>query len=381
MFKTSDKIFSPSDAYELAKKRLPKIIFDYVEGAAGDEELSKLNRTVIKTEKLIPRILLDVEERSISKKVFDHKFDMPFGIAPMGMSNVIWPKTDKYFAEASKKFNLPFCLSTAASSSIEYIAERSGGNAWFQLYTSGSMDFINELIKRAENSNYNVLIFTVDVPILSPRYRDIKNGFGMPLKLGVAQLFDLMLHPQWTFSTLFNGIPKPMNYYTSKVQKYFDRNASRASGNWEFLKKLRNTWKGKLIIKGVMSVYDVKKLKKIGVDGIWISNHGGRQFNAAPTSFEAIKVIRKEIGKNMTIILDSGIRNGEDIIKSIAVGADFVMLGRQFLYAVGADGKNGLEKMILLLKEEVSTIMGLAGLTKIENVSEKILAKNHKYNL
>ncbi len=379
--KLSNKIIAPSDAYFLAKKRLPKIIFDFIEGAAGDENLSKLNLKKFQNEKLVPRILLDVNNRDLSTKLFDFHFDVPFGIAPMGMCNVVWPNTDFYFAEASNYYNLPYCLSTAASSSIEKIAEKSNGNAWFQLYTSGSKEFIEELINRAEKSNYKVLVFTVDVPILSTRYRDVKNGFGMPLNLRPKQIFDFMLHPNWTISTLLNGIPKPMNYVTSETQKTFDRNASRASGDWTFLKNLRDRWKNKLIVKGVLSIDDAVELYNLGVDGIWISNHGGRQFNSAPTALDALKIIKKELGKKTTLIFDSGVRNGEDIVKALAFGADFVMLGRQFLYSVGADGKYGVSKMIELLKEETSTVMGLSGLTKTDQISDKILAKYHKFVL
>ena len=247
-----------------------------------------------------------------------------------------------------------------------------------QIYIFQSEEFIMELLNRAQNIGYKVLILTVDVPILSRRARDDRNGFGYPFKIGPKQFLDFAIHPQWSLTTLLKGAPKPMNYVTSKTgDQIFRRKESRGATDWDTLKRIRDAWKDKLIIKGVMNSEDAKKIKESGADAIQVSNHGGRQLDSATAAINALPVIRQTIGKEFPLIFDSGIRSGSDILRALAFGADFVMLGRPLMYAIGADGAKGLRRIINLIKEELSTNLGLVGLNNINEVDEKIIAEKY----
>ncbi len=376
VIKPSTKIHTIDDAIRLSKKRLPKLVFDFIDGASGDDKLSEINRTALDQIRLEPKVFRNVENRNLSKKIFDFDFDYPFGFAPMGMTNLSWPEADKMIAKESAYNNIPTCVSMASSTTLEDMFTFSEGHSWMQIYIFQSEEFIMELLKRAENIGYKVLILTVDVPILSRRARDDRNGFGYPFKIGPKQFLDFALHPQWSLTTLFKGAPKPMNYVTSKSgDQIFRRKESRGATDWNTLKRIRNAWKGKLIIKGVMNSEDALKIKEAGADAIQVSNHGGRQLDSATASINALPLIRKALGDDFPILFDSGIRSGSDILRALALGADFVMFGRPLMYAIGADGARGLRRIINLIKEELSTNLGLVGLTDINEVDKKIIAE------
>ena len=376
LIKPSTKIHTIDDAIRLSKKRLPKLVFDFIDGASGDDKLAEINSTALDQIRLEPKVFRNVENRNLSKKIFDFHFDYPFGFAPMGMTNLSWPEADKMIAKESAYNNIPTCVSMASSTTLEDMFTFSEGHSWMQIYIFQSEEFIMELLKRAENIGYKVLILTVDVPILSRRARDDRNGFGYPFKIGPKQFLDFALHPQWSLTTLFKGAPQPMNYVTSKSgDQIFRRKESRGATDWNTLKRIRNAWKGKLIIKGVMNSEDALKIKEAGADAIQVSNHGGRQLDSATASINALPLIRKALGDDFPILFDSGIRSGSDILRALALGADFVMFGRPLMYAIGADGARGLRRIINLIKEELSTNLGLVGLTDINEVDKKIIAE------
>ncbi|MDC2992154.1 alpha-hydroxy-acid oxidizing protein [Pelagibacteraceae bacterium] len=376
VIKPSTKIHTIDDAIKLSKKRLPKLVFDFIDGASGDDKLAEINSAALDQIRLEPKVFRNVENRNLSKKIFDFDFDYPFGFAPMGMTNLSWPEADKMIAKESAYNNIPTCVSMASSTTLEDMFTFSEGHSWMQIYIFQSEEFIMELLKRAENIGYKVLILTVDVPILSRRARDDRNGFGYPFKIGPKQFLDFALHPQWSLTTLFKGAPKPMNYVTSKSgDQIFRRKESRGATDWNTLKRIRNAWKGKLIIKGVMNSEDALKIKEAGADAIQVSNHGGRQLDSATASINALPLIRKALGDDFPILFDSGIRSGSDILRALALGADFVMFGRPLMYAIGADGARGLRRIINLIKEELSTNLGLLGLTDINEVDKKIIAE------
>jgi L-lactate dehydrogenase (cytochrome) len=294
----------------------------------------------------------------------------------MGMTNLSWPEADKMIAKESAYNNIPTCVSMASSTTLEDMFTFSEGHSWMQIYIFQSEEFIMELLRRAENIGYKVLILTVDVPVLSRRARDDRNGFGYPFKIGPKQFLDFALHPQWSLTTLFKGAPQPMNYVTSKSgDQIFRRKESRGATDWNTLKRVRDAWKGKLIIKGVMNSEDALKIKEAGADAIQVSNHGGRQLDSATASINALPLIRKVLGDDFPILFDSGIRSGSDILRALALGANFVMFGRPLMYAIGADGARGLRRIINLIKEELSTNLGLVGLTDINEVDKKIIAE------
>ena len=376
LIKPSTKIHTIDDAIRLSKKRLPKLVFDFIDGASGDDKLAEINSKALDQIRLEPKVFRNVENRKLSKKIFDFHFDYPFGFAPMGMTNLSWPEADKMIAKESAYNNIPTCVSMASSTTLEDMFTYSEGHSWMQIYIFQSEEFIMELLKRAEGIGYEVLILTVDVPILSRRARDDRNGFGYPFKIGPKQFLDFALHPQWSLTTLFKGAPKPMNYVTSKSgDQVFRRKESRGATDWNTLKRVRDSWKGKLIIKGVMNSEDALKIKEAGADAIQVSNHGGRQLDSATASINALPLIRKALGDDFPILFDSGIRSGSDILRALALGANFVMFGRPLMYAIGADGARGLRRIINLIKEELSTNLGLVGLTDINEVDKKIIAE------
>lgn len=375
------QIYSVQEARQRAKQRLPKMMFDFLDGAAGDESLKDANTDAIDSVRLMPRVLIDVADRDLSKTMFGQKMGAPYGIAPMGMCALTWPKADYHMARAAAQRQIPLCVSTASSASLERIIEDAEGYAWFQLYADQSAEFVDEIVDRAIAAEYPALILTVDVPIPSVRVRDLRNGFKYPLRWGAKQIWDFAIHPTWSISTLAecisNGLPRTMNYYTSKNETKFVRGASRGRADWVFLKTLRERWQGPLIIKGVQCAEDATQIKSIGADAIYVSNHGGRQLNAGPTSIDSLSYIRSAVGNSMPLIFDGGIRSGEQIIKALALGADFVMLGRSVMYGIGASGASGLSDILDLIEDEASAVMGLIGHTSVNNIDQNSLARTH----
>ena len=371
----SKRIHSVEDARNLARKRMPRMMFDFVDGASGDEKLCENNSKALDQIRLQPRVLRNVEKRKINKSFLGSEYDQPFGFAPMGMCNLTWPGADVMLAQESVNNNVPICVSMASSTSLEKMYDLSKGNCWLQLYNSQDEEFLMELLDRGHQKGYKVAILTVDVPIQFRRAKDNKNGFTVPFNLGPKQFFDFAIHPLWSISTLLYGIPKPMNYETSKRGNKFNRGESRGSTDWNTLKRVRERWKGKLIIKGVMSPEDAIKIKEEGADAIQVSNHGGRQLDSATASIEVLPLIRNSLGKDFPIIFDSGIRGGSDIVRALALGADFTMVGRPLMYGIGADGAKGLKRIVDIIKEEVSTALGLVGLNDIKDISSDIIAE------
>lgn len=376
----SNKIFSVEDARILAKKRLPKLMFDFVDGASGDETLCEINSSALNQIRLEPRVLRNVEKRNLKKTILDIECDLPFGFSPMGMCNLTWPKADEMLANESLINNIPNCVSMASSTSLERMFELSNGKSWIQLYNFDE-NFVMEILERAHQTGYKVAILTVDVPIQFRRAKDDKNGFTVPFNIGPKQILDFATHPLWSLSTLLSGIPKPMNYETSKSGNKFVRSQSRGATDWDTLKRVRDAWKGKLIVKGVMSPKDAVKVKEAGADAIQVSNHGGRQLDSALPAIESLPLIRNIVGKEFPLIFDSGIRGGSDIIRALALGANFVMLGRPLMYGIGADGSRGLKKILNIIKEELSTALGLVGLTDVNEISSEIIAEKYNPNI
>jgi len=370
----SNKLFSTEDALQMAQQRLPRIIFDFIEGAAGREAAACRNLARFDEITLQPRVMQDVETRRLKTPFLGHSYDFPFGIAPMGMCNLAWPGADQALAEAAQAFNVPVCLSSAASSSIEDMRSWAGKNSWFQLYVGSSMEASLALVDRAHQAGYENLVLTVDVPQVSRRLRDLRNGFHMPFKMTPKLFMDFATHPHWSLATLWQGVPEPINFKSLTGHKTFDRNASRAGANWDFLKRLRELWKGNLIIKGVTSAADAVRIQQAGADAIYVSNHGGRQLDSAPAAIDVLPLIRQAVGADYPLIFDSGVRNGEDVVKALARGADFVMLGRPFMFALGAEGARGINALMRILGEDTSLTLAQTGLADIADVTPSILA-------
>ena len=323
----------------------------------------------------------DIAHRSLETNFLGRNYSVPFGIAPMGMCNLAWPHADKYLAQVAQQAGMPVCLSTAGSSTIEDMYSWGGESTWFQLYVTQSTDMALELVERARIAGYETLILTVDVPEVSRRIRDLRNGFKAPFHIGPKQALDFATHPRWSLSTMLAGAPSPRNFETDGKQTKFDRNASRAGANWAFLNRLRKIWKGRLIIKGITEPSDAVREKEAGVNAIYVSNHVSRQLDSAPATIDNLPQIRAAVGPDYPLIFDSGVRNGDDIIKALAYGADFVMLGRPFMYALGADAEKGVKSLVRILADEISVSMAQIGVNNIASLTNDVVVKTEQQKI
>ena len=369
------EIVSYDDARQAAKRRLPRMIYDFIDGAAGRESAPARNRAGFDALNLQPRALRNVTERSLTTRFLGQAFDAPFGIAPMGMCGLTYPGADQIMARQCTARNIPLGLSTAASIPLENMQLLAGDNAWFQLYASGNIDQTMSFVARAKQAGYHKLILTVDVPQVSRRMRDHKNGFEVPFRIGPKQFLDFALHPRWSLSMLWHGVPETANY-KHPSSGGFDRNSSRAGADWTFLEQLRQVWTGELLIKGVTSTEDAQQIQAAGADAIWVSNHGGRQLDSAPPSVALLPPIRAAVGPDYPLIFDSGVRHGEDIVKALALGADFVMLGRPIMFALGAAGERGLSKYLDEMTLEFSTAMAQIGACSVPDITAQCLYRD-----
>ena len=361
---------------------LPRMIFDFIEGGAGRELAVARNQNRFDEILLQPRVLEDVSVRSLETSFLNYSFDVPFGIAPMGMCNLVHHNADKIMCEVARTKNLPFCVSSASSTNLETVRNDTGVNSWFQLYMGNSLEHYMSLIDRAKKAGYQTLVLTADVPQVSRRTRDLRNGFKVPFKIGLRQFIDFAMHPSWSLNKILHGTPRPRNYDGYEGVK-FDRYASRAGLNWELLSQLRDTWQGNLIVKGVTSPSDAQKIVSYGVDAIYVSNHGGRQLDSVPAAIDLLPTIRDMVGVDFPIVFDSGIRGGEDVLKALALGANFVMLGRPVLHAIGADGKKGLTSLFDAISEDISVGLAQLGLKAIQQINSSCVwsLSSHKGNI
>lgn len=357
----ANAIHCAEDARRLARRRLPWMVFDYIDGSAGRETGAARNRAALDAITLRPRILKDVSQRSLATEVFGAPAERPFGIAPMGMCNLSRPGADLMLARLAARCRVPHGVSTVASTPMEKIIETAEGYAWFQLYFSGDGVGTFKLVERAKAAGYTTLVLTVDVPEVGRRPRELRHGFKMPFRIGPSQFVDFALHPQWSLATLFAGKPQMANFEMDGFE--FDRTATRANVTWDTLARLRDAWPGKLVVKGVLDVEDAKQLVSAGVDAIQVSSHGARQLDSAPAPIEMLAKIRAELGPDFPIFYDSGIRSGEDVLKSLVMGADFAFVGRVLQYSIAAAGEAGLARIWSVLSDELSNAMAQSGMT------------------
>jgi L-lactate dehydrogenase (cytochrome) len=356
-------IHSADDARRLAKQRLPWMVFDYIDGAAGRETGAARNRAALDAIALRPRILRDVSNRDLSMPLFGTQAARPFGIAPMGMCNLSAPGADLMLARLAAHYKIPQGVSTVASTPLERIIDVAEGHAWFQLYFSGDGVGTFKLVDRARAAGYTTLVLTVDVPEVGRRPRELRHGFKMPFSIGPRQFIDFALHPRWSLSQLAAGKPQMANFEMEGFD--FDRTESRARATWETLARLRDMWPGKLVVKGVLDVEDAADLKAAGVDAIQVSSHGARQLESAPTPIDALAAIRAKVGPGYPLFFDSGIRSGEDVLRAIQQGADFVFLGRILQFAMAAGGEAGLHRLWDTITDEMSIAMAQTGQTQL----------------
>ena len=352
-------IHSSEDARRLAKRRLPWMVFDYIDGAAGREMGAARNRAALDDLELRPRILRDVSNRALSVPLFGKTASVPFGISPMGMCNLSAPGADMMLARLAARDHVPLGVSTVASTAMEPLIETAEGHAWFQLYYSGDGAGTFKLVERAKAAGYETIILTVDVPEVGRRPRELRHGFTMPFKIGPKQFIDFALHPRWSLSTLFQGKPDMANFQMPGFE--FDRTESRAKADWDTLSKLRDMWPGKLVVKGVLDVDDAIALKSAGVDAVQVSSHGSRQLDSAPAPITALADIRAAVGEEFPLFYDTGLRGGEDVVKAFKQGANFTFLGRVLQFAIAAAGEEGLRALWDVISNETSITLAQLG--------------------
>lgn len=358
---SAKNIHSAADARTIARRRLPWMIFDYIDGAAGAETGAARNRAALDAIPLRPRILRDVSNRSLATTLFGATADRPFGIAPMGMCNLSGPGADLMLARLAAKHKVPHGVSTVASTPLEKIIDVAQGHAWFQIYFTGDGTGTFKLIERARQAGYETLVLTADVPEVGRRPRELRHDFKMPFKIGPKQFVDFALHPRWSLSSLFKGKPGMANFDMPGYD--FDRTESRARADWDTLARMRDAWPGKLVVKGVLDVEDAVMLKNAGVDAIQVSSHGARQLESAPCPIMMLPLIHAAVGPDMPLFFDSGLRSGEDVLKALHTGADFTFFGRALQFAIAAGGEAGLNRMWDVLSDELSIAMAQTGMS------------------
>ena len=369
---------SVEDLRKLAKKRIPKFAFEYLDGGCNEDVNIKKNTERIRKIELKPEYLIDYKTTNLKTELFGKNYDAPFGISPIGLQGLIWPKSPEILAKAAFDNNIPFILSTVTTSSIETISEITEGNAWFQLYHPAKEEVTIDILKRAENAGCPVLVILSDVPSFGYRPRDIRNGLSMPPKMSIKNILEAIKKPKWLIQTLKNGQPNfeilkpymPENLNLNQLAKFMDITFSGRL-NEEKIKKIRDNWKGKLVIKGVESIHDVEKAYNIGLDGIIVSNHGGRQVDVGQATIDSMNSIIPKYKNKIKIMMDSGIRGGADVARVMSCGADFCFLGRTFMYGVSALGKNGGTHTITMLKKQLSQIMDQLSCSDISDLQLK----------
>ena len=355
----------------LAQRRLPKIIFDYLEGGADDETGLKHNHEVFERYRLMPRRLVDVGKRDTGIELFGRHQAAPFMIGPTGLNGALWPKGDILLARAAERAGVPFVLSTASNDSIEDVAAAAKGDLWFQLYIV-QRKLAEQMVRRAEAVRYSTLVLTTDVGVNGNRERDLRNDFGLPMNYTPRLIYDGVTHPWWSLGFMLNGMPQLGNFVTAdssdvEIQAAVMSRQMDASFSWDDFGWLRKLWPRKLLVKGILRPEDAERCIAAGADGAILSNHGGRQLDAAVSPLDVLAESRARI--SAPILIDSGYRRGADIVKALALGANAVLLGRASLYGLAAAGEAGVHHVLRLLKDDVDRTLAQIGCPSISQLS------------
>ena len=373
-----DRRFPSIASMECAtKRRIPKFAFDYLQGGIGAEACLTGNRRALDNVQLAPRYLpTEPIQPVLETNLFDREFPMPFAASPIGLSGLMWPRAAEHIARAATRHGLPLGLSSFATSSIEEIGAIAGDLLWFQLYCTEKSEIENDLIDRAESAGCEVLVVTVDIPTVTRREKDIANGLSVPPKFDLVTLSQVALRPTWAFATLRAGIPrfKTLLPYipggsTLDASAIFLRDMVEGHVTVQKLERIRDRWRGRLIVKGILTTEEALLCQDLGADAIVISNHGGRQLDAAPPIPHVLPEIRAAVGPDFPLIADGGVRSGLDVARLIACGANFVLAGRAFVYAVAAAGETGVDHAIFLLREELKQTLSQIGCQELGDLA------------
>jgi len=379
---TTSKAFSIRDLRTAAHKRLPRAIFDFFDGGAEDEVTLLDNQAAFARIRLLPRVLTNVADISTGIQLLGKTSALPLAIAPTGAVGFGWRGGDIAIARAAAAANIPYTLSSAATASIEQVARAAPGRLWFQAYILKNKPFLDSLISRAFAADYEALMITVDLPVGGKRERDFRNHFSVPFRFTAKNLFDFSTHPRWLKDILFHGMPVMENMVGLEMQT---KNATAIASSvgrsydpsfdWDALKKIRDQWPRKLIVKGILHPADADQLAKMGCDAIVVSNHGGRQLDGAVATLDALPEVVKAVNGRLPVLLDGGIRRGSDIFKAIALGASGTLVGRATLYGAISGGEEGAQRALAILRDEFIRTMQLSGTKAISEISPEFLFK------
>ncbi len=365
-----------------ARARLPRAIFDFIDGGSDDELTLQSNRSDFANYRLQPNILRDVSSCTLQSHFLGSASSMPVIISPTGLAGLAWPNAELLLASAAKAQDIPFTLAALGSCDIEQVAAVDHARKWFQIYVLRDREITRKLIERALQAGYETLILTVDTGVIGKRERDVLNGFTVPLKWTPRTCWDMASHPHWSLATLRAGVPimRSLTPYTqmdtqsaTKHAKWIN-DAFDPSANWDDFKTIRDLWPHKLLIKGILRTDDADRALAMGADGIVVSNHGGRQLDGALSSVQALDIISTHLNGKLPLILDSGVRRGSDVVKALCLGASAVMMGRPTLYGAAVAGEQGINKVLSLLREEISRTLALLGVPDINDLDRSCLA-------
>lgn len=375
------RLLSIADLRREAKRRLPRSVFEFIDGGAEDELTLADNRAAFERTRLVPRVLVDVSRPDPSTDIVGTPAAAPFLVAPMGSCMLAWPGADLAIARAAAHHGIPYTLSTMATTSIEDMARSVQGRLWFQLYVLNNREFTLSLVDRARAAGYETLVVTVDLPVAGNRERDLRNGLSVPIRFTPRHILEGITHPGWAWRLMTGGLPQFENVrglldeqdagmtIAARVGRSLD-----AGFDWDALERVRERWPGTLLVKGVEHPEDAKRLVAGGCDGLWISNHGGRQLDGAIAPADALPAIAQAVGGRVPLIVDSGVRRGVDALKVRALGGQAVAVGRAALFGAACGGEAGAKHALGILIGELKRAMQLAGVATLGEVDASLLA-------
>jgi len=383
-----DRCYNIADLREVAERRLPKGVFDYID--KGTEDMNSLgnNRKAMTDIKLLNKVVTDISDVKLDANIFGGPAAMPLAIAPTGTAGLAWFEGEFELAKAAAAAGVPFTLATGSNTPMEKLANEAGGRLWMQLYMWKEKHYSDELVKKAARNGFEALLWTVDIGHGANREHNLRNGFATPYVLNIKSVVDMLRHPTWLSTVMGRyfmngGMPRHVNYpegyqmpITGNVSKLEDKKPTTKRADqlsWDDVDRLRDIFPGKLLIKGIMRADDAEEAIEHGVDGIVVSNHGGRNMDSAPAPIQVLPEIVKAVDGRMTVIVDSGVRRGSDIVKCIALGADMVLAGRATLYGTAAGGEAGAAKAIGILKGEMKRTMAYIGTQRISNITRDVI--------
>jgi (S)-mandelate dehydrogenase len=374
---------SVEDLRVLAKRRLPRAIFDFFDGGAEDEVTLRGNRAAFERVRLLPRVLVNVAEVDARISLFGKPSRLPLAIAPTGGISAGRFGAELILARAAKACGVPFTMATPSAFTIERVAEEVGGRLWFQLYAVRDKEFRSRLVERAKNAGYEAILVTVDLPVSGKRERDPRNGFHTPYRPNWRNSRDVIFKPAWALDMLRHGLPGMANLEGYRFSTPVGTDIVTAVGremdaglDWEYIQRLREQWPGKLLLKGVERADDAERAVTVGCDGVVVSNHGGRQLDGAAATLDALPEISRSVGSKITVLLDGGVRRGVDIVKARALGAQAVLTGRATLFGAMAGGEPGALRALEILSTELERAMQLCGARSVAEIGPHLVQRN-----